>query len=298
MTASSLGFHCERPDFTVRSVPDGDEFLVRRECLAQGSEVFRDMFHCCDASTGERVLELQESAPSLSLLFQLLHNTPEPYVPPDADKPVHVEAHDYVHIQQRVPAHAIPFPLLPTLFVLADKYACAPAVMQACFSHLAAYASTHPLRVYGMAVGMGHAAIAAKASKFLLHPPLTSYTTDEIKSIPTAEAYHRLVLLHEHRIKRLREILIDEPIFPQRYGECSKHTARTKRHWEARKGLVIPRVAAATDVAAEMTLDVNQLAGCETCFKAWVAATAMLGYKCSKVPRRIDKLPTSVTQPI
>ena len=41
MTTSSLGFHCERPDFTVRSVLDGEEFLVRRECLIQGSEVFR-----------------------------------------------------------------------------------------------------------------------------------------------------------------------------------------------------------------------------------------------------------------
>lgn len=288
-------FHCERPDFTVRALPEGEEFRVRQECLVQGSEVFRDMFQCCEAGHeavgSEHVLELHESAPSLRLLFQLLHSVPEPYVPGKATKAV--DPGDYVHIKQSEPVHAIPFPLLPLLFVLADKYAFTPEIMRVCFSHLAAYASTEPLRVYGMAVGIGQDAIAAKASKYLLHPPLTSYTTDEIKSIPTAQAYHKLVLLHEHRIKRLREILIDEEIFPQRYGECGKHTQRTKKLWEARKSMVTTRIAAATDVAAEMMVGVDQLSGCETCCKAWAAATAMLGYKCSKVPRRIDKLPTS-----
>ncbi|EKM60868.1 uncharacterized protein PHACADRAFT_247071 [Phanerochaete carnosa HHB-10118-sp] len=170
--------------------------------------------------------------------------------------------------------------------------------MQVCTSHLAAYASTYPLRVYGMAVGMGSDVIAAKTSKYLLHPPLTSYSTSEIKCIPTAEAYHRLALLHEHRIKRLREMLIDEKIFPQGYGECKKHTQRTKTLWGVKQAMVSGQIAAATDVAGEMMVDLDQLSGCTTCFKAWVAATDMLGYKCSKVPRRIDKLPTSTERQV
>lgn len=205
------------------------------------------MFQCCDAGDisggrlNERMLELHESAPSLSLLFQLLHSTPELYVPTNAADDAN---YDYVHIKQNVPLRAIPFPLLPSLFALTDKYAVTPPIMEVCISHLAAYVSTYPLRVYGMAVGMGLDAIAGKASKYLLHPPLTSYSTEEIKVIPTAEAYHRLVLLHEHRVKRLREILIDEEIFPQRYGECSKHTPRTKTLWKTMKSTVIRRVAA------------------------------------------------------
>lgn len=34
-------FRCENPDFTVKSIPDGDIFNVRKECLITGSEVFR-----------------------------------------------------------------------------------------------------------------------------------------------------------------------------------------------------------------------------------------------------------------
>ena len=39
--SSWSGFRCDHADFTVRSVPAGDEFRVRRECLVQGSDVFR-----------------------------------------------------------------------------------------------------------------------------------------------------------------------------------------------------------------------------------------------------------------
>lgn len=206
------------------------------------------MFQCCDSGyvLGDLdeeagTLDLHESPTALNLLFHLLHNTPEPYVP--VAEPSDAKD-DYVHIRQTVPVAAIPFPLLPTLFSLADKYVVTQPIMDVCYSHLSAYASTYPLRVYGMAVGMGLTRIAEKTSKYLLHPPLTSYTTEEIKVIPSAEAYHKLVLLHEYRIKRLRELLQGEHIFPQRYGECSKHTQKTKVLWESRKKDIDPQIGA------------------------------------------------------
>lgn len=195
------------------------------------------MFQCCDAGyvLGEvddarGVLDLHEPAPLLALLLRLLHAPP---APPPADL-------DDVH----VPAGAIPFPLLPALLALADKYALARTLRDACVAHLGAHASSHPLRVYGMAVDLGEPALAARASAFLLHPPLGTYTAAEIRAIPTAEAYHRLVLLHAHRITRVREILDGEQIFPQRYGECTWHTQRTKALWQARKKVVMNKVEA------------------------------------------------------
>ena len=35
------GYYCEDPDFTVITIPNGDKFLVRRDRLVQGSEIFR-----------------------------------------------------------------------------------------------------------------------------------------------------------------------------------------------------------------------------------------------------------------
>ena len=212
-----------------------------------------DMFQCCDSSrvVGDldeeaETLDLHEPPAALNMLFHLLHNTPPEYAP--APRTPDGGAHDgadYVHIRASAPAEtAIPFPLLPTLLALVDKYAVAPDIAAVCRSHLAAYAPTYPLRVYGMAVGLGLGALAARTSKFLLHPPLAAYTPDEISVIPTAEAYHRLVLLHEHRIKRLREVLAGEPIFPQNYGECSKHTHKTKARWEDKKKRIISRMEA------------------------------------------------------
>jgi hypothetical protein len=221
-------------------------------CLIQAQLVDRlvpsgDMFQCCDSGyvrddldEDARILYLHESASSLSLLFQLLHRPPEPYLATEAPDS---EA-DYVHIRQTIPVSVIPFPLLPTLFALADKYAVTPSIWDVCHSHLSAYASTYPLRVYGMAVGMGLNHIAARASKYLLHPPLATYTPEEIKVIPTAEAYHRLVLLHEYRTRKLRELLIEEQVFPLGYGECSRHTQRTKALWQTRKKQVVNQVEA------------------------------------------------------
>ena len=208
------------------------------------------MFECCDSGYVRDdldeeggVLLLQESASSLSLLFHMLHCTLEPYEgaagasDSDADD-------DSVHITQRIPASAIPFPLLPTLFALADKYVFTATIMNVCQSHLFAYASTYPLQVYGLAVGMGLDRIAAETSQYLLRPPLTTYATEQIKVIPTAEAYHRLVLLHEYRIQRLSALLMEEQIFPQRYGECSKHASRTESLWDTKRKQVVNQIHA------------------------------------------------------
>ncbi|THH02503.1 hypothetical protein EW026_g381 [Hermanssonia centrifuga] len=153
----------------------------------------------------------------------------------------------------------------------------------------------YPLRVYGYASELGLDKVAAKASTHLLHPPLTSYSTEEMKAIPTAEAYHKLALLHEFRTRKIRETLMNEEVFPHGYGECSRHAQRTKDLWKTRKHVVYNQIQAATDAAAEMvSLGEQPVADCQSCSKAWNAAVAMLSYKCARIPRRIDKLPTEV----
>ena len=104
------------------------------------------MFQCCDSGyvVGDLdeeagTLDLHESPAALNMLFHLLHNTPEPYVPAPESLDVH---EDYIHIRQTVPVSAIPFPLLPSLFSLADKYALIRSIVDICHSHLLAYAST------------------------------------------------------------------------------------------------------------------------------------------------------------
>ncbi|PSR71272.1 hypothetical protein PHLCEN_2v12786 [Hermanssonia centrifuga] len=191
---SAVAFHCENPDFTVQSVPDGDLFGVRRDCLIRGSEVLPEK--------------------------------------------------DFGRIQEIIPEATIPFPLLPSLYRLADKYAFSQDIMQALHSHLGAYVSMYPLRVYGYASELGLDKVAAKASTHLLHPPLTSYSTEEMKAIPTAEAYHKLALLHEFRTRKIRETLMNEEVFPHGYGECSRHAQRTKDLWKTRKHVVYNQIQA------------------------------------------------------
>lgn len=184
-----------------------------------------------------RTLDLYEPSTELKALFHLLHAPPAPFVAPPPSQ-------DFTRIEETMPDATIPCPLLPALFVLADKYALSQDIVQTLRSHLAAYASTFPLQVYGCAVGLGLDTIAAEASAHLLHPPLTSYTPGEIKAIPTAEAYHQLALLHEMRIKKLGEVLENEDIFPHGYGQCNKHAQRAKFLWRQRKTVVISKIQA------------------------------------------------------
>jgi len=287
-------------DFVVRSVPSGQVFGVKRTRLEQGSSVFHDMFACCDSGyvldmldEDAGTLDLDESAENLSMLFRLLHARPEPYPPPTSVPKSNRDFHDRVfHIQQTLPgAQAIPFPLIPTLLTLADKYALSDAIVHVLHTHLAAYTSTHPLRVYGYAVSLGLDDVAARASMYLLDPPLSSYTAQDIAVIPSAQAYHRLVQLHDYRIKKLMAYVMGEEIFPHGYGKCPRHGAKTQDVWEERKKVVCGKIQAATDVAAEMADVQTEMAECEMCARAATAAISMLAYKCGKIPKRMDKIP-------
>ncbi|KAH8100520.1 hypothetical protein BXZ70DRAFT_154968 [Cristinia sonorae] len=289
---------CEDGDFIVRSIPDGHVFTVKRERLEQGSTVFRDMFSCCDSGyvvdmldEESGTLDLDESAERLSMLFQLLHNLPDPY----HEEPVPKSQRDFTRVQSTLPKEpAIPFPILPILLSLADKYALSETIVHCVHSHLAAHTSTYPLRVYGYATSLGLHDVAARASTFLLSPPLSSHPTNKITALPNAQAYHKLVQLHDYRIRKLKEVLMGEQIFPHGYGKCPRHAAKTDGIWEERKKNVIAKILAATDVAAEMAEVQSEVAECEVCTKATTAAISMLAYKCAKIPKRIDKIPVTV----
>ncbi|KAI0076247.1 hypothetical protein K474DRAFT_1584468, partial [Panus rudis PR-1116 ss-1] len=292
-------FRCDDPDFFVHSIPDGTVFQVRRASLESGSNVFRDMFECCDSGfvmdeveVEARAIHVPKSSSNLNLLFHLLHAPPPPYVE-ELGGPVQQigdsESHlTEWHIATLAPKTAIPLPLLPKLLMLSDKYALSEDTIASLHSHLAAYAPVYPLRVYGYAVELGLETLASRTSMYLLHPPLAQYTPKEVDAIPTAEAYHKLVLLHHYRIERLREVLQKEEIFPHGYRLCVKHAQSTECMWQQRKADILIRIEAATDVAAEMDVLQKKLIHCETCTRAYVAAVSMLAYKCAKIPRETD----------
>ncbi|OBZ79789.1 hypothetical protein A0H81_00528 [Grifola frondosa] len=296
-SSTSYGAGC---DFIIRSI-DGTQFRVRRDCLEAGSQVFRDMFACCepdfvtDMYGDDQALDLTEPSVLLDLLFRFLHSPPESYVADETDEEDADSVASFTRIRVVFPGSAIPLPVLSVLITLADKYALSQPLLQCLYSHLAAHASTSPLRVYGYAIGLGLDSIAAKASMYLLHPPLSEYSPEEVKVIPTADAYHRLLLLHDHRIKALREVLIGESIFPHGYGQCVKHSQTTTALWEQRKRVVAQQLQAATDAAAEMAEVQTKLDACQTCSKACTAALSMLDYKCGKVLKRVDQLAPEVS---
>lgn len=256
-------FHCSEADFFVRSTREDPPvtFGVLRKALS-GSDVFRayhaagisfaplklmflvfegDMFDCCEGgSTLDEVLDLEESADTLSILLSLLHTKIDPPEHIPNPKPYGTA----IRAEQYESGSVIPFPLLPTMLRLVDKYALSETVQRSLLAHLSCHTAAYPLEVYGYATAHGLRDLAADASMHLLHPPLSSYSPNDLKVIPVPEAWHELVLLHEVRIRGLRRLLLAEEIFPCGYGQCSSHKDKTLSLWKQRKNEIILRVEA------------------------------------------------------
>jgi hypothetical protein len=202
-----------------------------------------DMFSCC--STTEENLDLDESAETLGVLLRLLHSPPPP--PIRVGIPLsreHERLTSRIHIREYEPGSVVPLPMLPMLLSLADKYVLKDSIVSSLHEHLLANASAHPLQVYGMATRHGLDRIASAATKYLLHPPLSSYTVEDVKVIGSAEGYHKLLLLHAYRVKRLREILLAEEVFPHGYGVCPTHGQRTTSLWARSRDSIAPKMEA------------------------------------------------------
>lgn len=165
------------------------------------------MFACCEVS--EETLDLHETAETLTVLFNLLHSPPNP---------PHQFRRDESNLIPKVwndPKTIIPLPLLPRLFVLADKYALpSDSVVDVLALHLLAQAPDEPLFVYTLALSRGLYNVAAKTSQFL--QPMANYSVDDVKTIPV-EHYHRVIQLQDIRVKTMRKYLLSEDIFP--HGE-------------------------------------------------------------------------------
>jgi len=294
-------FHCDEPDFFVRSMRDDPpvQFGVLRKALSV-SEIFRDMFDCCDsgfamsmtADDNDQTLDLDETSDVMNILLGLLH-TPPP--PPERIQQTNVEKKEPIHHSRFEPGSVIPFPLLPRMLQLADKYALSENLTRSLLAHVSAHISAYPLEVYGFAAERGLLSLAVDASKYLLHPPLSSYSMRDIKDIPSPEAWHKLVLLHDVRIRGLREILLGEEIFPHGYGICSSHKDRAVSLWTQRKMDIVLKIEAGTDVAAEMGDLEHQFSSCRTCHNACSAAVKMLAYKCQRLPKSIKNIDDSET---
>lgn len=253
--ASEAQFSHPEGNFIVQS-QDGAEFRVNRAALESGSDIFRDMFALCDVAQEQRLV-LPEPAQALSVLLRLLHE------PPSQDDPA---------------AHPIPLPLLPALFTLADKYALSDQLAGALQAHLIAHAPTMPLRVYALAVQLGLPRLASAASAHLLATPLHEHSADEVAQIPSVRAYHALVVLHAHRVARLRETVLAEELFPKDYGLCTAHGQATRDLWTRKAHFVWGQLGAGTDVAAEMSsvLSADPIRGCEMCRMGCVRSIEML----------------------
>ncbi|KAH7914490.1 hypothetical protein BJ138DRAFT_1143855 [Hygrophoropsis aurantiaca] len=314
-------FHCDNADFLVRSIPDGVQFKIQRRSL-ESSEIFSlsnsthlkpgtrvlmnifslpvgDMFACCEqefqlvSGTSDYTchedqrLDLDESAETLETLFKLLHYPPPP--------PSLIDPSPFKRPKYRTDdGTLIPFPLLPQLFHLTDKYALSESLRDSLHAHLLANASIHPLKVYGYAILHELHDVAIEASAHLLAPALSTYSKEEIATVPTVQAYHDLVRLQAYRIRKLRHVLLHEDIFPHGYGTCNVHKDSTIVKWENQRRFLSDKIEAATDLAAEMGHLVEEFTFCRMCHKACTAAVKMLEYKCYRIPRTIDYLPEDI----
>lgn len=190
------------------------------------------MFSCCDqehdlaAQDASQVL-LDESAATLRLLLGLLHYPP----PPPSLSPSARQTRRMGKPVSLYDGALIPFPLLPDMLRLADKYELSEPLRRTFHSHLFANASIHPLEVYSFATRNSLNDVAAEASAYLLHPPLSTYSESQIALIPSVSAYHDLVRLHSYRIQQLKMALLREDIFPFGYGVCVAHREDAMLAW-------------------------------------------------------------------
>lgn len=287
-------FHCEDPDFVVRSVPDDISFKVNCESM-RNSEVFRDMFSFEKSDSSdheEQTVDLYETSAVLIALLRLLHCPPAPPVLRPQEETWDQGIPDH-KLPKRLydPATVIPLPLLLSLlYGLVDKYAISDAVTKILNGHLVAHAPAFPLQVYGFATAQGLDYVASEASQYLM--PLASYKLDEIAVIPNVSAYHKLVRLQALRVKALRDLVMGEDIFPHGYGVCPSHQRETTASWDAKRVALASMIETVTDVSGEMeTLAESLPKTCKFCRKACTAAVQMLAYKSRKTIRRIDQLP-------
>ena len=198
------------------------------------------MFSTCDSSspsTSTQTIEIYESSSAFGCLLRLLHEPLPEHAPTEDDS----DAFE-TKITPVTPKSSVPLPLLPSLYVLADKYAVNDSIVHALHTHLASYKSTSPLQVYAQAAKLGLDELMNETSVYLVHPPLSSYTVEEVSIIPSTGAYHKLLLLQSHREKKLKEILLGEDIFPHGYGECPEHKAATMSMWDQRRRDIVGRI--------------------------------------------------------
>ncbi|KAJ7666451.1 hypothetical protein B0H17DRAFT_265333 [Mycena rosella] len=186
-----------------------------------------------------------------------------------------------------------PPPCSPAALCLADKYALDAAVLESLAAHLLAHAPQDALTVYGMSLALGDMPyVVSESSQYLL--PLAWYSENEVKGIPTVADYHNVHRLQTFRVKALQDILLhsDSELFPHGYGMCAKHSKSAESVWDRTRLILARKIETNTDVAGEMEILVYIFQSCSTCCKAFTAAVQMLAYKCRRVPRRLDQLPS------
>lgn len=223
------------------SLPKAAKSSVSRVIASRPANLIHpvaSMFSCCDGQQeGEtsQSMDMYESGNNMALLVRLLQ---DPLLPlPEAS----TQGRPSEQILGPLFA-VIPHVLLPRLFALGEKYALKPPVMQILHTHLLAQASIAPLLVYGLACQYSLAEIADKASKFLVFTPLERYGFDDVKVIPTAEAYHKLLQLQSYRKQRIKGLLMNEELFPHGYGACSAHKDYAEAIWDKRRRSILPDV--------------------------------------------------------
>ncbi|KAF5377595.1 hypothetical protein D9615_005169 [Tricholomella constricta] len=291
---SWTSFHCDNPDFVVRSVPDNTSFKVNRT-LMRNSEVFRDMFSFGKTGSSdleEEQVDLHETSAVLIALLRLLHYPPAPPVLRQENENSPQAILNY-KLPQRVYdlTTVIPLPLLLSLlYDLVDKYALSDAITKNLNAHLVAHAPTFPLPVYGFATAHRLDDVASEASQYLM--PLASYKAEEVAVIPSVLSYHKLVRLQALRVQALQDLVFGEDIFPHGYGVCPSHQRETTALWEAKRATLASMIETVTDISGEMETVAESLPKtCKECQKACTAAVQMLAYKSRTTIRRIDQLP-------
>lgn len=177
-----------------------------------------------DDRAPDNIVDIYDSANDISLLVRFLHEPPAAHstkTKASATAPI-------------VPI--IPFPILSRLLDLGDKYVLSDQLVNILHSHLAAHVATEPLFVYGRATQYGLPEIADEASTHLMATRFHTLTAEQLRIIPTAEAYHKLILLQKYRQARIREHLMNSELFPFGYGVCPIHAKTAAGKWRDERG--------------------------------------------------------------
>ena len=98
----------------------------------------------------------------------------------------------------------------------------------------------------------GLAELADTASTYLMRTRFDKLTPEQVRVIPTAEAYQKVILLQQHRKSEIKTLLTNSELFPFGYGACPTHAKIATTRWNDERAKLQELVEAGTSSRSEI----------------------------------------------